>query len=101
VIHLATWYCFSASATFTNKVLIKQHHVSAEMLTLSHLFVSVICDCTSLLLLLVYYVGEVDLKNQSLVCMLFPSSHRPDVPKYARHVQHIPDAVHFPSEVHR
>uniref|UniRef100_K3WKP5 Sugar phosphate transporter domain-containing protein n=1 Tax=Globisporangium ultimum (strain ATCC 200006 / CBS 805.95 / DAOM BR144) TaxID=431595 RepID=K3WKP5_GLOUD len=44
VIHLATWYCFSASATFTNKVLIKQHHVSAEMLTLSHLFVSVICD---------------------------------------------------------
>lgn len=46
VIHLVTWYCFSASATFTNKVLIKQHHVSAEMLTLSHLFVSVICDCT-------------------------------------------------------
>lgn len=44
-IHLVTWYCFSASATFTNRVLIKQHHVSAEMLTLSHLFVSVICDC--------------------------------------------------------
>ncbi|TYZ65052.1 hypothetical protein PybrP1_004504 [[Pythium] brassicae (nom. inval.)] len=43
-IHLVTWYCFSASATFTNKVLIKHHHVSAEMLTLSHLFVSVICD---------------------------------------------------------
>lgn len=44
-IHLVTWYCFSASATFTNKVLIKHHHVSAEMLTLSHLFISVICDC--------------------------------------------------------
>ncbi|GLD92959.1 hypothetical protein PINS_up001551 [Pythium insidiosum] len=42
--HLMTWYLFSAASTFTNKVLIKQHHLSAEVLTLSHLFVSVICD---------------------------------------------------------
>lgn len=41
------WYLFSTSATFTNKILIKEHHVSAEMLTLCHLFISVICDCTS------------------------------------------------------
>lgn len=41
---LLTWYLFSAASTFTNKTLIKHHHVSAEMLTLSHLFVSVVCD---------------------------------------------------------
>lgn len=41
------WYLFSTAATFTNKILIKEHHVSAEMLTLCHLFISVLCDCTS------------------------------------------------------
>ncbi|KAF1792049.1 Sugar phosphate transporter domain [Phytophthora cactorum] len=35
----------STSATFTNKVLIKEHHVSAEMLTMCHLFISIILDC--------------------------------------------------------
>jgi hypothetical protein len=46
---LMVWYLFSTAATFTNKVLIKEHHVSAEMLTLCHRFVSVLCDCTFLL----------------------------------------------------
>ncbi|DBA03665.1 TPA: hypothetical protein N0F65_006844 [Lagenidium giganteum] len=41
---LVVWYLFSTASTFTNKNLIKHHHVSAEMLTLSHLFVSVVCD---------------------------------------------------------
>jgi hypothetical protein len=39
------WYLFSTSATFTNKVLIKEHHVSAEMLTMCHLFISILLDC--------------------------------------------------------
>lgn len=41
-----TWYFFSTAATFTNKVLIKEYHLSAGMLTLCHLFVSVVMDCT-------------------------------------------------------
>ncbi|KAG7381298.1 hypothetical protein PHYPSEUDO_006225 [Phytophthora pseudosyringae] len=41
---LGVWYVFSVSATFTNKVLIKEHHVSAEMLTMCHLFISIVLD---------------------------------------------------------
>ncbi|CAI5717760.1 unnamed protein product [Hyaloperonospora brassicae] len=41
---LSVWYLFSMSATFINKVLIKDHHVSAEMLTMCHLFVSILLD---------------------------------------------------------
>ncbi|RLN49658.1 hypothetical protein BBJ29_001211 [Phytophthora kernoviae] len=41
---LVVWYFFSTSATFTNKVLIKEHHVSAEMLTMCHLFISILLD---------------------------------------------------------
>ncbi|CEG43515.1 drug metabolite transporter superfamily [Plasmopara halstedii] len=43
-VSLCVWYFFSASATFTNKVLIKEHHVSAEMLTMCHLFISILLD---------------------------------------------------------
>ncbi|ETI50138.1 hypothetical protein F441_06264 [Phytophthora nicotianae CJ01A1] len=43
-VSLCVWYFFSTSATFTNKVLIKEHHVSAEMLTMCHLFISIILD---------------------------------------------------------
>ncbi|TMW63229.1 hypothetical protein Poli38472_002170 [Pythium oligandrum] len=50
MVYLAIWYSFSTAATFTNKTLIKQYHVSAEMLTLSHLFISVICDLVLLTL---------------------------------------------------
>ncbi|KAH7477025.1 hypothetical protein PRIC1_001039 [Phytophthora ramorum] len=41
---LCVWYLFSTTATFTNKVLIKEHHVSAEMLTMCHLFISILFD---------------------------------------------------------
>ncbi|TDH65401.1 hypothetical protein CCR75_009200 [Bremia lactucae] len=41
---LCVWYFFSTSATFTNRSLIKEHHVSAEMLTMCHLFISILLD---------------------------------------------------------
>ncbi|KAI9921158.1 hypothetical protein PsorP6_002462 [Peronosclerospora sorghi] len=41
---LGLWYLFSTASTFTNKVLIKKHHVSAEMITMCHIFVSIVFD---------------------------------------------------------
>ncbi|CAH0479749.1 unnamed protein product [Peronospora belbahrii] len=41
---LCVWYLFSTWSTFINKVLIKEYHVSAEMLTMCHHFISIILD---------------------------------------------------------
>ncbi|CAH0489619.1 unnamed protein product [Peronospora farinosa] len=41
---LFVWYIFSTTSTFINKVLIKEHHVSGEMLTMCHHFISIILD---------------------------------------------------------
>ncbi|KDO30647.1 hypothetical protein SPRG_04548 [Saprolegnia parasitica CBS 223.65] len=37
ILYMLAWYIFSTSATFINKILIKEHGLSAEALTVCHL----------------------------------------------------------------
>ncbi|KAG9400213.1 hypothetical protein AC1031_011123 [Aphanomyces cochlioides] len=44
VIYMVCWYTFSTSATFINKILIKEHGMSAELLTVCHLILGTCFD---------------------------------------------------------